>query len=313
VFRYEGEGMFWHNVRLTLLAGVVVAATPAARAGDCCNPCAPAPAMRTVSVKEWVPEQYTTTRTSYRTEWREEAFTAYRCECTPEVRSRTVTVCRMVPEVKDVVRRVCVTVPVCEDRTVMKPHWTCKPVTCTVRRCVDHGHWECREVPCEPSCCERVKKWFKRKKDCCDSCCEPCCPPPTKTVKVWVPCKVWEEVPVTRMVRTCEYVPTVVKVTTCRQEWREERCQVTVCRAVPETRVENCTVLVKRMVPYQATRKVAVCVPCTENVVCTRMVCRTVEKQVACCEPTCEPCCNSCGGKRKFFGAGLSHRHGCCD
>src|SRR5262249_44527964 len=150
------------------------------------------------------------------TEWREETFTAYRCECTPEVRSRTITVCRMVPEVKEVVRRVCVSVPVCEERTVMKPHWTCKPVTCMVRRCVDRGHWECREVPCDPSCRDRLKKWFKRKSDCC----EPCCPPPTKIVKVWVPCKVWEEIPVTRMVRTCEYVPTVVKVTTCRQEWR---------------------------------------------------------------------------------------------
>src|SRR5438477_2860390 len=100
MFRNEGEGMLRHNVRLALLAGVVAAATPAARAGDCCSPCAPAPTFRTVCMKEWVPEQYNTTRTCYRTEWREEVFTAYRCECTPEVRSRTVTVCRMVPEVQ---------------------------------------------------------------------------------------------------------------------------------------------------------------------------------------------------------------------
>jgi len=312
MFRNKGEGMVWQHVRLTLLAGVVaVAATPAARAGDCSNPCAPAaPALCTVTVKEWVPEQYTATRTSYRTDWREEAFTAYRAECTPEVRSRTFTVCRSVSEVQEVVRRVCVTVPVVEDRTVMQAHWTCKPVTCMVRRSVDRGHWECREVPCEPSCRDRMKKWFSRKKDCCD-CCEPCCPPPMKTVRVWVPCKVWEETPVTHMQRVCEHVPTVVKVTTCRHEWREEKAQVTVCRLVPEMRTENYTVMVKRLVPYQATRRVAVCVPVTENVVCTRMVCRMVQKQVP-VQPCVETCCTPCAPKCHHRSAGLSLRHHGC-
>jgi hypothetical protein len=260
---------------------------------------------RTTCVKEWVPEQYTTTRTSYRTEYRDEVFTAYRCECTPEVRSRTITCCRMVSEVQEVIRKVCVAVPTVEERTVMQAHWTCKPVTCVTRRCVDRGHWECREVPCEPSCWEKLRKRFRHKHDCCD-CCEPCCQP-MKTVKVWVPCKVWEECPVTKMVRTCEYVPTVVKVNTCRHEWRDVKAQVTVCKAVPETRVENYTVLVKRMVPYQATRKVGVCVPVTEQVVCTRMVCRMVEKQVSCAAPCCETCCAPKARHKWGF------RHSCCD
>jgi hypothetical protein len=109
------------------------------------------------------------------------------------------------------------------------------------------------------------------------------------------------------MVRTCEYVPAVVRVCTCRHEWREIKCQVTVCRAVPETRVENYTVLVKRLVPYQATRKVAVCVPYTEQVVCTRMVCRTVEKQVC-----CTPCCDTGCAPKCHKWAGLKHSC-CCD
>lgn len=232
------------------------------------KPAHPAPALCKVLVNEWVSEAYPCTRTVYRTECRTETYTAHRTECVPQT----------------VVRNVCVSVPCVEQRTVMQPHYTCKPVTEVVRKCVDKGHYECREVPCEPSCFDRMRKWWKGRK--CDDCCEPCCEPVrTKTVKVWVPCPVWEEHCVTKMVRSCEYRPVVVNVTVCKKEMRQE----------------TCTVMVSRCVPYQATRTVQVCVPHTETVTATRMVCRTVEKLVpaadccapSCCEPCCTPCCNS--------------------
>lgn len=299
--------MVWQLVRRALLACVLTAATVSSvRAGDAPAATASAPQFRTVCVQEWAPEQYQCTRTSYRTECRTETYTAYRCESYPEQRTRVCTVYRMVPEVKEVIRRVCVCVPHVEERTVMQAHVTCKPVTKIVRRCVDKGHWECREVPCDPP--KKKRKWFSRKHDCCEPCCDPCCPPPTKIVRVWVPCKVWVETPVTCMEKVCEYRPVVCRVTCYRHEWREERCQVTCCRCVVEPKVEHYTVICKKMVPYQAVRTVKVCVPHTETVTCTRMVCRTVHKQVPvepCCAPSCcEPCCKPCGKKKS--------RHHCC-
>jgi hypothetical protein len=288
-----------------LLACVLTAATVGSvRAGDApAAAAAPSPQFATVCVNEWLPEQYQCTRTSYRTECRTEAYTAFRCECVPEVRQRVCTVYRMVPEVKEVCRKVCVSVPYCEERTVMQTVCVCKPVTKIVRKCVDKGHWECVEVPCKPK-----RKWFGHKHD---DCCDPCCPPPTKTVRVWVPCKVWEEYPVTSIEKVKECRPVVVKVTCYRQEWREEKCTVTCCKCVPEQKVENYTVLCKKLVPYQAYRTVKVCVPCTESVTCTRLVCRTVQKQVpidtCCAAPCCETvCCKPCGKKKHA-------RHSCAD
>jgi hypothetical protein len=229
-------------------------------------------------------------------ECREETYTAYRCECVPETRTRVCTLYKQVPEVKTVTRTYCVCVPTVEERTVMQAHVTCKPVTTMSRRCVDRGHWECREVPCE----ERghsFKGLFKRlcrRHDCCEPCCEPCCPPPTKTVKVWVPCKVWEEVPVTCMQRVCEYRPVTCKVTTYKQETRQENVQVTCWKCVPEQKAETYTVMVARSVPYQATRTVRVCVPCTETVTC-------------CAAPCCESR-HSC-----FRHRCCRRSHGCCD
>ena len=58
--------MIWQQVRKALLASVVVAAgTASARGDDCCAPCAPA--TRTVTCIDYVPEQYQTTRTTYKT------------------------------------------------------------------------------------------------------------------------------------------------------------------------------------------------------------------------------------------------------
>lgn len=317
-------------VRMALLAGAfAVAATSAARAGhdcgsshvvaDCCSPCAPAaPQYCTVTVNEWVPETYQTTRTVYRTEQRVETYTAYRTESVPEVRTRTFTVSRMVPETRTETRTVSVCVPTVEERTVMQSHVVCRPVTTMVSRCVDRGHWECREVPCDTGCGHK-SRWggLFRKKGCCEasccaSSCDACCPPPMKTVRVWVPNMVTEQVPCTRIERVCEQRPVVVRCTVNRYEQRQESYQVTTCRCVSEQRTENYTVHTCRTVPYQATRTVCVSVPHQEAVTCTRMVCRPVQKTVtvsACCDSGCDHGCHAhkCKGSR---WSGLRWRHG---
>src|SRR5262249_39190104 len=167
-------------------------------------PAAPcAPQFRTVCVTEWVPQPYQCTRTSYRTECKQETYTAYRCEYVPETRTRICTVYNKVPEVRTVTRTVCVCIPCVEERTVMKTHVTCRPETVMVRTCVDRGHWECKEVPCEPSFRDHCRGLFHPRNRCGDDCAESCepCPPKMRTVKVWVPQMVWEEKPVTRMKR----------------------------------------------------------------------------------------------------------------
>jgi hypothetical protein len=312
--------MIWQHVRVALLAGGIVAGTAlSARAEDCCQPAPCAPQVQTVTCTEWVPETYQTTRTVYRQEYKQESYTAYRCECVPEVRTRTCTYYTQVPEVRNVVRNVCTCVPVVEERTVMQTHVSYKPVTTVSRRCVDHGHYECREVPCPPSFWERMRKHFHHHKDCC---CEPepCCVR-MKTVRVWVPCPVWEEVPVTCMQRICESVPVTCKVTVMKREVHQETVQVTCYRCVPQTRTENYTAYTQRTIPYQASRCVAICVPTQEAVTCTRMVPRQVTKQVpvatsACCAPTNECCATTCGRShhhRRCGGLSFRHHHDCCE
>jgi hypothetical protein len=324
--RNKGDGMIRQQIRVALLAGSLVAATaltaraedaPPAPAAPAAKPCAPQ--FRTVCVNEWVPETYQAIRTVYERVCREEKYTAYRCENVPETRTRTV-ICgyRQVPEVKEVVRRVCVRVPCVEERTVMKTRWTCVPETRVVRKCVDKGHYECKEVPCGPSFLERLHKLCHR--DCCEQeCCEPC--PRTKTVKVWVPCPVWEERTVCCTKRVCEHYPVKCQVNVCKVEYKEEKSQVTVCRCIPETKTETYTCCVQKRIPYEATRTVVHCVPREEKVTCTRMVCRTVQKQVpveTCCAETscCKPCAETSCCKSSWFhrcgGLGFRH-HGCCD
>lgn len=283
--RNKGEGMVWQRIRLALWTGCIVAlAALPARANDCA---APAPCgSRTVCCTEWVLEKFQTTRTVYKHECKEERYTAYRCECVPENRTRTCTVYKRVMETKTETRNVCVCVPTCEERTVMEKHWTCKPVTVMVKKCVDKGHYECREVECQPSFFERLKKCCK--KDCCDDCC-----PKTKIVKVWVPCKVIVECPVTRMQRVCECRPVTCKVTVNKMVHRQEQVQVCCWKCVPECKTETYQVMVMKKVPFEATRKVVCCVPVQETVTCTRLVPRKVERQIDCCPTTCCPttCC----------------------
>jgi hypothetical protein len=314
--RNKGDGMIRQQIRVALLAGSLVAATawtaradeapqpaPAAPAADPC-----APQYRTVCVKEWVPETYQATRTVYDRVSREEKYTAYRCETVPETKTRTVTMYRQVPEVKDVVRHVSVCVPVVEERTVMKAHWTCVPETKVVRKCVDKGHYECKEVPCGPTLMDRLRKCFHRK-DCCEDSCEPV---RTKTVKVWVPCPVWEEHTVTCMKRVCQHVPEKCQVTVYKTHIKEEKCQVTCYKCVPETKTETYTCMVQKTIPYEATRNVVHCVPREEKVTCTRMVSRMVEKQVPVETCSAETTCCKPRLFSRLGGLGFRH-HSCCD
>jgi hypothetical protein len=297
------------QLRVAVLAGsIVVALAASARADDCGQPCPPAPQFRTVCVNEWVPEKYETTRTVYKQECVQEKYTAFRCESVPETRTRNVTTYEKVPVVQEVVKKVCVSVPHVEERTVMEKHWVTVPETKVVRKCVDKGHYECKEVECGPSCWEKMRHHF-HKKDCCEEC-PPC--PRTKTVKVWVPCPVWEEHTICCTKKVCEYRPKVCHVTVCKTEVHEEKCQVTVWKCVPKTHTETYTVCVERKVPFEATRTVTRCVPVQEKVTCTRMVCRKVEKQVpveTCCETVL--CCKPKHHRHGWMGG---HHSSCgCD
>src|SRR5262249_51743224 len=132
-----------------------------------------------------------------------------------------------VPETHVVTRKVCVQVPVCEERTVMQNCYSYRQETCMVSRCVDRGHWECRE---QYSCCKAFCNCLKglcHRHDCCY------CPPSNcKTVKVWCPCMVTEQCPVTRCVKVCEQRPVKVMVRSCRTEVREQQCTVCSYRCV---------------------------------------------------------------------------------
>ncbi len=149
-----------------------------------------------------------------------------------------------------------------------------------------------------------------KKSDCCDpcnTCAETCTPVRTKTVKTWVPCKVWVETPCTKMEKVTECHPEVVTVHTCRKEMKTEMVPVCKTRCIPETHCETYTCNVSRCVPYTATRCVTVCVPVCETYTACRMVCRKVAKEVpvtTCCN-TCDSCgeaCDTCCTKKKLFG-----------
>ena len=302
--------MIWQRIRIVLLAGALaaVAAHPALAADNDdqnqqnqkqekkqekkqeATPAHGAQKFCTIKVCECVPENYTCTRTVYKTQYRTEKFTAYKCVCVPEERNVTCTVYKNVPEVKTVTRTYCVCVPHCEQRTIQQPCYSYQQVTKMVTKCVDRGHYECREVPCHWKAC------LHKLRHCCNSCCCDCCPPPTRTVKVWCPCIVQVQCPVTCCVKVCTYKPVVCNVTVYKQETRTEQCQVTCCKCVPEVVTKKVCVMVNKQVAYEATRCVAVCVPCQETVTCCRMVTRVVEKQVPVCEctPCCQPCCAPC-------------------
>jgi hypothetical protein len=305
--------MFVRSVRALLLAGLTLAATALpARAGcDCGAPapagdcCAPAPCYKTITVTEWVPEQYEACRTVYKTECHQEKYTAYRTECVSETRTRKYCVTRQVPEYRDECRTVYVSVPCTETRTIYKTVVSYKTVTDIVRKCVDQGHYECREECVPPSC------FAKLRHRCKGGCGEPC--PTIKTVKVWVPCIVTIETPVCRTVPVCTTVPECVQVTVCKLVPKTETYKVCTYRCVTEEKCETYCVQVPRCVPYEACRTVTRCVPCVEKYTACRLVARCVQKQVpvepccesSCCEPSCcEPACCERKHKHGFFGRG---------
>jgi hypothetical protein len=303
--------MVWQPVRIALLFGAVAAVAVSPARADCTPapaPCCP-PATKTITVTECVPETFKTTRTAYKTECKVETYTAYKTECVPETRTRTCTTYTKVPEVHTECRNVCVKVPVCEERVCMKKCWKNETVTTMVCKTVDKGHYECKEVPdhCK-ELCNRIGRLCHRHNDCC---CEPAPCPATKTVKCWVPCMVTEQCPVTCCKKVCYEVPVKTTVTVCKTEIRQEKFQVCTYKCVPVTKTECYTVNVSKCVPYQATRTVQVCVPFQEVVTCTRMVSRTVTREVP--VTTCEaaPACGcegSHGHKHHHLFAGLCHR-----
>jgi len=320
-------------MRIALLVGVVLTAFGGSLwangghgGGGCGAPCGAAPCgaapytaaaapcgptTRTVYVTEWVAENYETTRTSYRHDWREEKYTAYRQICVPETRTRTVTCYKTVHECVDKVCTVWDTVPCVETRTVMKRVETCKPVTTVERRCVDRGHWECQEVPTFLG--NLHSRSSKKGGDCCDPCnsfCQQQCVK-TRTKKVWVSCKVWEEHCCTKMVKSCEYVPQTCQVTVCKKVPRQVCQKVCVARCVPECRQETYCCNVTKCVPYEACRRVCVCVPVCEKVTCCRMVPRCVAKQVTDCAPSCNTCCEHSDSCHKRFR--FARHSKCCN
>jgi len=265
-----------------------------------------------------VPEQYQCTRTAYKTECRTETYTAYKCECVPETRTRVCTIYKQVPEMRTVTRCYSVCVPVVEERTVMQTKVVCTPYTTTVSKCVDRGHYECRMVPCEA---KKKHHFCHKKKDCCD-CCEPCCVA-MKEVKVWVPCPTVEQCQVTCMKRECVQVPVTCRVCTYKQEVRQEQVQVCSYKCVPVQHTETYTCVSYRTVPFQATRTVAVCVPYQETYTATRMVARTVNREVSECgaPASCGASCGSSCGEASCCPTTCckvkkKHCHkskGCCD
>src|SRR5689334_21444415 len=189
-------------------AFVAAAAGAATAGGDCCNaapaPCAPVTTCKVTCV-QYVPERVPVTRTTYKVQCREEAYTAYRCVTVPETRVCTRTDMKPVCETVMETRTVCERVPCTEQRTCWKTCLKTVPVTEVKRVMVDRGHYECRECPAEPTLLERL---CHKKNDC------GCLKMVTK--KVWVPCMVCEEKTVTRCQRVCERVPVTVNVTTCK-------------------------------------------------------------------------------------------------
>jgi hypothetical protein len=305
------------NGLIALLSGLALtltAATASAGEGPCAVPCPPAPppcqvVTKKVMVTQYVPQPYETVQTVYKIEFKEEKFTAFRCVTVPVEQTRNITVCKSVPETRDVVVTRYECVPTVEERVVTRNVMTTQPVQTMVTRCVDKGgHYECREVPCGSS------RLFGHHGLCGKRSCDDCgaeCPPPTRTVKCYVPNMVTVQVPVTTYRCVCTPVTEKVKVTVNKTVAHKETVKVTTCRTVTEVVPQKCTVNVVKQVPYEATRKIAVCVPVQQKVTLTRMVPVQVEKEITCVVGTgCGEECGRCHSRTRHHCRG--HRsHGC--
>jgi len=240
-----------------------------------------------------------------RTEYAQEAYTAYRTETVPETRTRNVTTYKTIHEQETRTRCVTKYEKHCEPRTTCKQVWHSVPVTVMKTRTVDKGHWECQCVEAGPSLCDRLKAMCGKKDDCCCEC------PRYETKKVWIPCKVCEEYPCTTYEKKCEIVHNTEMVTVCHPVTHQETYTVCVPKCIPETHCETYTVNTCRSVPYTAYRCVAKCVPHCETVTCTRMVCRTktIEVPVETCASSCD-CTPSCGCEEACCAESCKKKHG---
>ncbi|MBI3407529.1 MAG: hypothetical protein HY040_04135 [Planctomycetes bacterium] len=309
-------------VRIALLLGAITAVVSPARAdepiqagdkpaGDKQAQVRPTnPCTRTIQVTECVPETYKTKRTCYKVECKSETYDAWRCERVPEVRERVVCCTKRVPVNRVEVRKCCKTVTEWETRNVTKTCHKYVQETCMEKKLVRLGHWECREE-CRSNFLSGLFSRCGHGNDCCDPCansCNNCCR--TVTRKHWVCCPEYRECPRTVCKKVCytECVP--CKVAVCKKVWVEEKVNVCTYECVTEKRVEKYTVCVERKVPCKATRTVRVCVPYEEEVTCTRMVPRTVTREVP-INDCCDPCCESRGLFSRLRGA--FGGHGCCD
>ena len=304
--------MVCQPVRFALLLGAISAVTVSTARADHCAPAPTAPCTRTICVTECVPETYKVKRTVYRTECRQETVDGFRCEMVPEVRERTVTCVKKVPVWKEETRKVCKNVVCYEDRTVMKTCWKTVQETCMKKKLVRHGHWTCETV-CKKDHMACLRNHFKK---CCDPC-DPCCKEPehrTTTRKKWVHCPEYVECPVTVCKKVCYQVPVTCKVAVCKQVWTEETCKVCTWNCVTENRVEKYTVCVARQVACKVTRTVRVCVPHEEEVTCTRMVARTVTREVPAGDCCATSCCDPCGKPKHSFFSRFKRNNdcGCC-
>jgi hypothetical protein len=315
--------MVCRTLRMALLVGAVTAAvvSPAGafHRAPCCNdpcgsaaPCAPAataPAFRTITVTECVPETYTVKRTAHKYECKTETYDACKTECVAECRERTCTVVKKVPVMKTEVRKVCKNVTVWEDRTTCRKEWKTVQETVCKKELVRLGHWECKEVCATSLFGGGLFGGGHKHGHCGDSCggcndaCSTSCAPATRTKKVWVSCPEYCTRNVTVCKKVCVETPTTCKVAVCKQVWENVSVQVCTYQCVNEQRVEKYTVMVPKTVTYKATRTVRVCVPYEETVTCTRMVARQVTRQVP-CAPACTPatdCCETRSGFRGLF------------
>jgi hypothetical protein len=241
-----------------------------------------------------VPETYTAKRTVYKVECREKQVDSFRCEQVAVQKERVVTCVKRVPVIKEETRRVCHNVTAYEEREVCKKVWRTVEECVMKKRLVRLGHWECKEV------CPRGGlfgghghgKGHGCNDDCHDDCADDC--QPARTRKVWVWCPEYECCPVKVCKKVCHEEKVRCRVPVCRQEWREERVKVCTYECKTEQRTEKYTVCETRQVPFKATVTERVCVPHEETVTCTRMVARTVERQVTCpetnaCPTDCRP------------------------
>jgi hypothetical protein len=329
--------MVCQPLRLALLIGAITAvAVPPVQAGfwsrRCCNPCesnpcasTSAPAFRTVCCTEWVRENYTTTRKTYKTVCKTETYETCRTECVPVCKEKVVCVKVRVPVMKEECRKVCHKVTCWEDRVVNKTTYKHVQETCMKKQLVRLGHWECRETCSAFGGLGNGGGLFSGHGRCGDACgsscgnscgnsCNDCCRP-ARTRKVWVNCPEYRECPVTvcKKVACCEQVK--CKVAVCKNEWREEKVKVCTYECRTEQRVCKYTCYERRTVKCQATRTVRCCVPCEETVTCCRMVPRTVTRQVPCNNACNDSCNNNCCNRSGLFSGlrgGLRHNGDCC-